>query len=282
MVLAGSLTSSWIGLGMRSIEAASAWQVLVYRSFAVVIFLLAVIAWRHGGQVTDSFRKAGWPALIGGLGLAAAFCGILVAIEKATVANAMFLLAAAPFIAALLGRLVLGERVRPATWLAIACAFAGVAIMVSQGIALGHFWGNLAGLIAGLGLAVFVIALRRGHLTDMLPLNVIGGGIGVAIATAVCLASGQSLVLSAHDTLLALAMGAFQLGLALVLITLGSRSVPSAQLALLTMFEVVMAPLWVWLVLGETAGVYTLLGGALVLAAIAYDALGELRRSRAR
>ena len=280
LVLTGSICSSWLGLGVRMMESATAWQLLVYRSAAAAAFLLVVIAIRNRGRLAPAFRDAGPAALVGGLGLAAAFTGGIVAMHHASIANAMFLLAGAPFIAAILGRLVLKERVRPATWAAIATAMTGVVLMVGEGISFGYFWGNVAGLCGASGLAVFVIALRWGHLTDMLPLNIFGCLFGLVLAGAVCFATGDGIAVSAHDATVAVAMGVFQLGLALVLITLGSRSVPAAELSLLTMAEVVLAPLWVYLVYGETAGMLTLLGGALLLAAIAGDALTGLRDQR--
>jgi len=280
LVLTGSICSSWLGLGVRMMESATAWQLLVYRGVGAIAFLLIVIAARNRGRIAEAFRDAGPASLVGGLGLATAFTGGIVAMHQASVANAMFLLAGAPFLAAILGRLVLKERVRPATWLAIATAMAGVVMMVGEGISFGFFWGNVAGLCGALGLAVFIIALRWGHLTEMLPLNIFGGLFGLILAGTVCFAMGDGIAVSAHDAVVALAMGVFQLGLALVLITLGSRSVPAAELSLLTMAEVVLAPLWVYLVYGETAGRFTLLGGALLLAAIAGDALTGLRDRR--
>jgi DME family drug/metabolite transporter len=277
LVVLGTICSSWLGLGVRMMEAATAWQILVYRSFGLALFLFAFIALRHPGRLVRLFRDGGWASIVGGAGLATAFSGSIVAMQQATVANAMFLLAAAPFLAAVLGRLVLKERVRRATWIAITCAFAGVALMVAEGISIGFLWGNVAGLAAALGLAVYVLALRWGQVRDMLPLNVIGGVIGTAVAAAVCMANGDGLVVSPHDTALGLAMGVFQLGIALIFITAGSKTVPAAELSLLLMIEVVLAPLWVWLVYGETVGFFTLLGGAIVLAAIAGDALTGLK-----
>ena len=280
LVLLGSVCSSWIGLGVRMMQAADAWQILFFRSLGLVVFLLAFLAARHATDVGRVFRQAGPASLVGGVGLAVAFSGSLLAIERASVANAMFVLAAAPFLAALLGWLVLGERVRAATWIAIACASSGVVIMVAEGVGFGYLWGNVAALMAACGLAVFFVALRRGHLTDMLPLNVFAGVLAGIVALSVCTLSGAGLAVSWHDALLGLAMGVFQLGIALVLITRGSRSVPAAELALLSMAEIVLAPVWVWLVLGESAGIYTLLGGALVLGAIYLDAASGLRRRR--
>lgn len=277
LILLGSTCASWLGLGIRFMESASAWQILAYRSVGLMVFLLAFIAIRHPGRVVATFRDTGPAGLVAALGLAAAFSGIIVAIQQASVANAMFLFAAAPFFAAVLGRLILGEPVRGATWAAIGCAFAGVGIMVAEGIGLGYLWGNVAGIVSALGLATYIIALRHGRLADMLPCNAMGGAIGLVIAIAVCVVSGTGLAVSVHDLLLSLALGAFQLGLALVLITAGSRSVPAADISLLAMTEVVLAPLWVWLILGETAGALTLAGGALLLAAIAGEAITGLR-----
>ncbi len=280
LVLLGSICASWIGLGVRMMDAATAWQILVFRSVGLVAFLMVFIALRHPGRIAGVFRNAGRASILGGAALATAFCGSIVAIEQTSVANAMFLLAAAPFMAAVLGRWFLGERVRVATWVAISCAFLGIAIMVAEGVSFGFVRGNVAGLLAACGFAVFVIALRWGHLTDMLPLNVIAGVIGALIALAVCQITGVGLRVSGHDALLGVLMGVFQLGFALVLITAGSRSVPAAEVSLLMMTEVVLAPLWVWLVLGETAGVFTLLGGALVLGAIYWDAVSGLKQRR--
>lgn len=277
LVLLGSVCASWLGIGVRMVESASAWQILVYRSLSLSIFLTVFVAIHHHGRLPAAFRRAGPAALAGGLGLAAAFSGIIVAIDRASVANAMFVLASAPFLAAVLGRLILGERVRAATWIAIGCAFAGVAIMFAEGIGFGYLWGNVAALVAALGYATFVVALRHGRLADMLPLGIIGGVSGLVIAAGVCTLSGQGLVISPHDLGWSLAMGVFQLGIALVLITFGSRNVPAADVSLIGMIEVVLAPFWVWLFLGETAGVFTLAGGALLLCAIAGDALTGIR-----
>ena len=119
VLLAGVCWSS-MGLAIRSMEAANVWQILFYRSCALAPFLFAIIAIRSGGRPLAVIRKAGVASVIGGLALVVAFTGGIYAIQTTTVANAMFLFATAPFMAALLGRLVLGERVRSATLIAAA------------------------------------------------------------------------------------------------------------------------------------------------------------------
>jgi drug/metabolite transporter (DMT)-like permease len=68
-------------------------------------------------------------------------------------------------------------------------------------------------------------------------------------------------------------MGAVQLTLGLILFTIGSRSVPAAQLSLIALVEPVLSPLWAWLVVRELPPVWTFAGGAVIVAAIVIQAL---------
>ena len=112
----------------------------------------------------------------------------------------------------------------------------------------------------------------------MLPTVFLSGVFAIGATGAVCLTAGYTFAIPAWDISIALALGVFQVGAGLVCFTIGSRVVPAAELALLSMTEVVLGPLWVWLFLGETTGLYTLLGGAILMAAIAGNAISGLRR----
>ena len=72
-------------------------------------------------------------------------------------------------------------------------------------------------------------------------------------------------------------MGAVILGGGMAAYTAGSRAVPAAELALLSMVEVMLAPVWVFVFLRETASLNTLIGGAVLLAAILWNALSGIR-----
>lgn len=112
----------------------------------------------------------------------------------------------------------------------------------------------------------------------MLPAVFLSGLFAIAITLTVCLSLGLSVVLNPYDGSIAMGMGVFQVGTGLILYTLGSRSLPAAELALLSLAEVLLGPFWVWLFLGETASVNTLIGGMVLLAAIAGNALSGKRR----
>ncbi len=277
VLMAGVFWSS-MGLGIRMIEQANVWQILFYRSIALSIFLFSIISIRSGLKPLRAIHSVGIAGVIGGLGLVFAFAGGIYAIQTTTVANAMLLFAAAPFLAAVAGWVILRENVRRATWIAMLFAFIGIAIMVVNGFASGRMVGNLSALLSATGFAVFSIALRWGKLEDMLPAVFLGGIFSLLTAALVCATNDFGFAVPRNDIVIAVLLGVFQVGLGLVVYTIGSRVVPAGELVLLSMTEVLLGPLWVWIFVGETAGFYTLLGGAILMLALAGNAVSGLRR----
>ena len=278
LVLMAGVFWSTMGVGIRLIEEANVWQILFYRSIALATFLFCIITFRSGYKPFAAIRSAGIAGVIGGVGLVFAFSGGIYAIQTTTVANAMFLFAAAPFLAAIFGWIILREPVRKATWIAMAFAMVGIAIMVIHGFAAGRMVGNLSALLSALGFAVFSIALRWGKLEDMLPAVFLAGIFAIITSAIVCQIGGYGFTLPHDEIGIALSMGYLQVGLGLVVYTIGSQVVPAAELTLLSMTEVLLGPLWVWLFMGETVSFYTLLGGIVLMLAIAGNALSGLRR----
>ena len=282
VALAGVFWSTG-GILIRWIEAADAWQIIFYRSLSLAAALLLIVGMRHRGRLIAAFAAAGRGGLLAGACLAGGFVGYVLALEHTSVANAVFMLGASPFFVAVLSYWALGERVRAATWLAMVIALSGIALMVAGGLIIGTIAGNLLALAASVSFAGFNVLLRRGRHADMMPCVVIAGVIAAAVAgVAVAVEAGTSsgFVLGARDLGLCMAMGAGQVGLGLTLLTLGARHVPAVELALLAMTELVLAPLWVWLGVGEVPSVYTLVGGAIIMSAISFQALSGVRRRR--
>jgi DME family drug/metabolite transporter len=277
-VFAAGVLWSTVGLGIRMIEDAVVWQILLYRSIAMSLFLYVVIRLRSGEGPFVQIHRVGFPSVIAGLSLVAAYSGGIYSIQNTSVANAMLLFATAPFMAAVLGWIILRERVRAATWCAIAIAIGGIAIMVADKSGSVVLKGSLAALGSAFGFAVFTVALRWGRTGEMLPSVFLSGLFAIIVTFGICQFSGLSVVLSVQDGAISMGMGVFQVGAGLILYTLGSRSLPAAELALLSLAEVLLGPLWVWLFLGETASLNTLIGGLVLLAAIAGNALSGKRR----
>jgi len=279
--LAGVLWST-VGLGIRLIEDAQVWQILFYRSIALTCLLYGVIRWRSGQNPFLLAWATGWAGFIGGLSLVAAYTGAIYALQNTSVADAVLLFASAPFITAILGLVILKERLRKFTWFAIFIAMAGIYVMVRDKTGETALAGNLAAFASAVGFAIFTITLRWGKTRNMLPAVFVSGILGITLMGVLCIVTGVGFVISPWDGSVALTMGVFQVGLGLVLYTLGSSTVPAAELTLISLAEVILAPVWVWVVLGETTSPNTLIGGTILLVAIASNALMGIRRKPPR
>lgn len=277
VLLAGAAWST-AGIIVRLLESAESWQIVFYRSAGLVPVLLVAIALRNQGRVLQAFRDAGFVALVGGASLSVAFTCFVFGVLNASVANVLFIFTAAPFLAALLGWIILGESVRPATWFGMVVGVLGVGIMVAGSIEFGGLLGNIFALMAASGFAGFTVCLRSRQQVDMYPAVCWAGLLSMTVAGVAAVVSGQGFSVSAWDLTLCLLLGVGQIGLGLILYTSGSRHLVAAELALLSLSEVVLGPIWVWIAVDEVPADTTLIGGVVVLAAILVQALSGMRR----
>ena len=277
LVFTAGILWSTVGLGIRLIQEADVWQILLYRSVSLTIFLFIVIRMRSSDTPLIQVRHAGLPGVIAALSLVVAYAGGIYALQTTSVANAMLLFAAAPFLAAVLGWGILRERVHSGTWVAICFAIVGIGIMVSNQTLGGSLKGSLAALGSALGFAAFTVTLRWGKESEMLPSVFLSGIFGVVITAVICVGLGLPLAISLQDSGISIGRGVFQLGAGLVRYTLGSNALPAVELTLMSLAEVLLAPLWVWLLLGETVTSNTLAGGCVLLGAIAGNAIFSAR-----
>jgi drug/metabolite transporter (DMT)-like permease len=274
-VALAALAWSTAGVLQRGLSVDAATQVAIRAAFAGVA-LLAWVAISEHGRVLEACRSVGRAGIAFAACVAVASGSFIVALNHTTVAHVLFIQAMAPVLAALLARGFLGEPVPARTTVAMATAIAGVAIMVG-GPGGGDLVGDGLSLLMALAFAVSIVLSR--HRRD------------VSMAPATCLA--QVLLVVAFlpladlgaltgDDLVALgALGAGQIGLGLAFLTIGARLIPAAQVALISLLEVVLGPLWVWLSIGEEPTTATLAGGAVVVAAVVIQARGRPAPARA-
>ncbi|NEY90436.1 DMT family transporter [Tabrizicola oligotrophica] len=278
LVLGAGVLWSSIGLVVRQIDEAGAASVMFWRSAGLLPVLWAFLHWRSGGRVLAGLRSVGVPGLVGALGLVAAYSGAIYSLQATTVANAVFLYSAAPFFAALLGWAALGEKVPATTWAAMGLAGLGIFVMIGGGIEGGRMDGNIAALVSAFGFAVFSVSLRWGHVEDSLPTVLLGGILSMVAAFGLAPMLGQTVAANGHDIAVSMALGAVVLTGGMALYTFGSKALPTAELTLISSIENILAPIWVWLLLGETATPATLMGGAMVLIAVMGNAVAGARR----
>jgi drug/metabolite transporter (DMT)-like permease len=270
LMVGAGLCWSTGGFLVRSTTLADGWEIVFWRSLAMVLSLGTVLIVWHRGAVLGKFRDVGLWGVITGAFLAMTFFFFIIALTRTTVANTLVTMSIMPFVAALLGWAVLKEQIAIRTWMAMAGAALGLVVMFADSLRGDGFVGMMIAMGVPLAFAANLIVVRH-HAgeVDMVPTVVIAGVISVVVALPLALPFEASL----HDVAVLSAMGAIQLGLGCMLMTLAARHLSAAEVGLLSLLETTLGPLWVWLGNGERPSDVALLGGLVVVGALALNGL---------
>ena len=274
LVCAAAFCWSLGGLFVRLVgDDLDGWTIVFWRSAFMALGVGGWLVAANGLRVFAVFRAMGWAGVLSGLLLAGSFVMFILAITRTSVANAVVLQSAAPLAAAAFGRVFLHERLAPPTLVAIFVAIAGVALMFASALGGGDLMGNALALGVAIAFGANIVVVRAARRLDLVPSTVLGGLFAMAAA----LPFASWAVPSAYDLGLLAAMGALQLGIGLFLFMRGAPYLTAAQVGLLGLLEVILAPIWVWLAFDEVPTPLSLIGGAVVLAALMVHSVFSLR-----
>jgi drug/metabolite transporter, DME family len=261
VALAALLWSSG-GIGIKGI-ADPALKVTFYRSLFAAITLILLfgprVLWRRQWKSTPVFLFA-----------IASYAGCLVSFVTATkwttAANAIFLQYAGVIWVLLLSPVVLKEPLRRRDVLAIGVAILGMALFFVGRFEARGMAGNAMALLSSVFFASLVLALRRER--DAAQSAITWGNILLALVLLPFVA--RDLSLSPRSGVVLALLGIFQIGMAYILFVRGLQHVTATEASLTGMIEPVANPVWVLIFLGETPSAYAIIGGGIVLGAIAW------------
>lgn len=273
LVAGAAIIWSTGGLVARLIETQDSWTTIFWRSASAFVALFLFLFVIEGRQTLNRFAAMGFPGLIVGCCFAAASISFVIALSLTSVAKTLVIMSATPLIAALLGRIFLGEAIGRATYVTIAAVMVGTVIMVSGGDTTGSLLGDLFAAVIALALAGAIVTTRSNPHIRMLP----GACLGAGIAAVIALPFASPFAVSGHDLPIMIFFGAVQLSLGMVLFVSGVRLIPAAHSALLGMIEPIFGPLWVWIAVGEEPVTTVLIGGAIVIVSVAAKTLLDAR-----
>lgn len=278
LMLVGIAALIWStgGLIVRLLGTLDPWTIVFWRSFFAALFVFGYVVWRDRGKTLETFRSVGWAGLIVAGAFTIASVGFVVALSLTSVANTLVLFSTSPLIAGLLALVLLGEKVHPAGWATMLVACIGVVIMVSASASSGSLAGDAIAFCVATAIAVGNVTIRKNRHIRMTPATC----LGALLAALIALPLAAPLTVSNDQFALLAVFGTLQFGLGMVLFTRGAPLAPAAQVALILLLEPILGPVWVWLALGEFPGTAALIGGGLVLLALAVNTTLDLRRMR--
>jgi drug/metabolite transporter (DMT)-like permease len=173
-------------------------------------------------------------------------------------------------IAALLAWVMLGEPVSVRSWGAMLIALAGVGVMVGAP-GRGGILIDLLTIVIPFSFAISLVITRRHRHISMAPATCLAQVL--IFVCAVPFAHPGSV--DGRNLVLLILLGAGQIGLGLALLSVGARLLPAAEIATITLLEVVLGPLWVWIAVSERPSPAILVGGAIVVVGVLLQASGE-------
>ena len=268
MTIFGVLVLTPDALMLRLIGA-DLWTTLFWRSLFMALSLFAINAWIEKRNplhaINDLFKDGVFCALL----FTGSHICFVISITYTMVANTLVILAAMPFIAAILTVILIRQKLPSRTWLAILLAIAGIVIVFWGHLGSGRFFGDAFAILAAFFMASALVAISyKPHINSVSTI-----GLGSLLAAVFsCFMGAEPITPSVNDFLILALNGGLILPVAMGLITFGPKLISAAEVSLIMLLETALGPLWVWYVLSEQPTMQTLIGGSLVLGAIIANA----------
>ena len=286
VVLIAGLFWSFGPLVVRNIDNAQLipWQYLFFRGSVIFLILNIYLFLAEGQKFINNYNKIGLSGLIGGISLGTANITFILSITSTSTAVTLLMLAAMPFIAAILAYVFLKEKISKTTLIAITIAAAGVIFMSFDSRETGTVFGLVNGLISSLGFAGFTVSLRWRKKTPKFTTVAIAGIFCSAVAILVLLFNDSNILISLKNSSLS-ALHGFLVCTGLILFSIKSKDLPVTDLTLLSLTEVLGGIFWVWLPwfgINEIPSTNTLIGGATIVFAITFYGFNAKRVLQSR
>lgn len=253
------------------LAASDKWTLMFARG--LLLFIAVTILW----LIFQRGRRSGVAYISGPGGIIAAISStlanlmFLAAVTETTAANLVFIISLNPVICALLGWMILKERVPWQTWLAIVLALSGVGIIVSNGLSVGTVSGDLLAFGVAICMAITLTAARSSGKNIMTSLAI---GALVSACIAAFWAQPATLPVVSWGWLALNALLVIPAALGLLII--GPRYLPASEVAMFFLLEPILTPVWMWLIFGEMPTRQALLGGVIVLVTLFAHSLWRL------
>ena len=248
---------------------------LIYRGIILFLVVIAYVLLREGRNFLNSLKRIDIWVVFGGLVLSLTMFGWIYALTTTSVAVSLLMLALSPTLSAFLGYLILGERLSRATLVNMVIVIVGVIVMVWDAEKSSTIIGATCGFFVALGFAIYTITIRHNPEIPKLLTPALGGFFSVILASILLVATGGSFEMPPINLGISLING-LVIGVGLILFGLGAKYLPSGELVLLTLLEVVAGIFWAWLpIIGihETPEANTLIGGCFIVTAIIFQGI---------
>ena len=278
LCLCGIVLLSPDSLLLRLIGA-DLWTLAFWRGGLSAVGLAVAVLLMEGRQPgQQQLLRLTRQGVVVAVSFAIANLAFIFSIQNTAVANTLVIMSLSPLFAALLSYFFFREPISTGTWLAAVAIFLGLTMVFYGSLATGGVVGDLAALVTSLCVAISLVLMREHRDISMVPALAWSSGLACLAALPFALPAS----LSGTALILMLVLGLIVLPASLTMIGLAPRYLPAPEVSLILRLEALLAPLWVWLVLGEVPSRQTLIGGGIIMATLICLSLYTIRMQRGR
>jgi drug/metabolite transporter (DMT)-like permease len=284
LMIACTMMWSIAGVVTRHLEHAKSFEVTFWRSFFTFVSLLIILPLIHGKTLLSKFRQGGMYLWVSGVCWSVMFTTFMTALTMTSVANVLITLSLGPMLTAIFARLFVRHHLPTRTLVAIVMAGLGIAYMYAAQINLNdmkQLMGMLVALCVPIAAAVNWTLVQHsqahGHDVDLVPAVM----VGALISSLVTIPLSMPFQATGHDVALLAMLGLVQLAIPCALAVVCARYLKAPEVSLLALLEIIFGIALAWVGANEKPGLPVLLGGSLVLGALAFNEwLGMRERAK--
>ena len=234
--------------------------------FGLCMFLTMnlVLYSKHQKSIFDIYTRHLSSIVWSGLCIGLSNLLFILAVKHTSVASAVFILSTGPLISALIAFIFFGQKTPRRTFGAIFFVFIGLAIILFNDLELGNMEGNLYAFGCVFAFVSMLAVLERDKEANRLACF----GTGALMASLLAALTAPLMIPDSYSLWIIVFMGALLTPLSRAFIGVGTKFLPSVEVALLTIIEPVLAPFWVWILMDEKPHLNTLIGGAIIVSTL--------------
>jgi len=252
-----------------SLVSVDPWTLVFWRGLLTACTLSVTLYFWHGKGTFREVHRMGVAGILAGVLFGVSTVSFVMSIRLTTAANTLVIVAATPLFAAILTRIFLSEKVPVRTWFAVIAGFSGIVVIFSGSFSAGSLLGDFLALVTAMIMASNFVIIRSHKNVSMIPAVVLSGVLTTLLTGFMI----DPLSVGVSDFLLLAVLGSVVMPIPLAIMTVAPKLIPAAEVSLIMLLETFLAPVWVWLVIGQRPAAQTVLGGGLLITTLIVHAL---------
>ena len=258
------------------LSSVDTWSLLFYRGLIPFFFVLVGLLFFYKNKFLKALFNIGYAGIFYIISFSVCNITFIISIQNTNVANTLIMVAMAPMLSAILATIFLRETANKETWVAILITFFSVTFIFYDSVKLGNIFGDIFGFITAFGLAINANLARFAKDRDLVPSAVVGKLV-VAIFAFFFVDNFQ---LQDSDIIIVPIMCIMCVAIPFVLVTIAPRYISAPEVNLFFLLEVILGPIWVWLIIKEQPSIQTIIGGSIIIITIAIHSFLALKKTQ--